>query len=202
MALSLRSPTWVPAHTAAAAIQRSTASVSRVALVDGARSRPWHGPVALDTSPGLSRDGNAAVQARSVRAKARRVEGNPKGDGEGLDEDVRVGLNEVSNEAVRAMLSEDIQAVSAMKRKVDEAGEYLVAEGHMDAARFMLIIKGMLEHQLLPEVEELEGPFRAAYDKMASVLDNSGWMLAPPGLEGGPDMVDDDLLPPVLRSPY
>ncbi|CAI5483577.1 unnamed protein product [Closterium sp. Yama58-4] len=202
MAFSLRSPTWIPAHTAASRIQGSTSSATRVALVDGARSRPWHGPVALDTSPGLSRDGNAAVQARSVRARARRVEGNSEGGGDALDEDVRIGLNEVSNEAVRAMLSEDIQAVSAMKRKVDEAGEYLVAEGHMDAARFMLIVKGMLEHQLLPEVEDLEGPFRAAYDKMASVLDNSGWMLAPPGQEGGPDMVDDELLPPVLRSPY
>ncbi|GJP50131.1 hypothetical protein CLOM_g9270 [Closterium sp. NIES-68] len=202
MALSLRSSVCAPAHTAIAALPRSTASASRVALADGARSRPRHRPISLDATPGLSRDGSGAVQARSVRARARRVEGAGEGGEEVLDEDVRVGLNEVSNEAVRAMLSEDIQAVGAMKRKVDEAGEYLVAEGHMDAARFMLVVKGMLEHTLVPEVDDLQGPFRTAYDKMASVLDDSGWMLAPPGQEGGPDMVDDELLPPVLRSPY
>jgi len=50
----------------------------------------------------------------------------------------------MSNEAIRVMLGEDIQELMEFKDKVDTVGEYLVSEGLMDAARFMLVLKGML----------------------------------------------------------
>eukprot|EP00271_Cylindrocystis_brebissonii_P015065 TRINITY_DN37005_c0_g1_i1.p1 TRINITY_DN37005_c0_g1~~TRINITY_DN37005_c0_g1_i1.p1 ORF type:complete len:230 (-),score=46.28 TRINITY_DN37005_c0_g1_i1:168-857(-) len=123
---------------------------------------------------------------------------------EELDEDMRVGLNEVANEAVRVMLSEDIQQVSAFKRKVDTLGEFLVGEGQLDAARFMFVVQGMLNHALPEEVNELRGIYKAAFEKMGGLLEDSGWLLALPGQEDGAamEMVDEELIPPVLRTPY
>lgn len=46
------------------------------------------------------------------------------------------------------MLSEDIQEVLAYKDKVDSYGEILVANKEIDAARFMLVIRGMLDHKV------------------------------------------------------
>lgn len=127
-------------------------------------------------------------------------EAKPKEE-EAMDEDLRIGLNETSVEAIRVMLSEDIQLVSAFREKVDAYGEYLVQEKEMEAARFMLVIKGMINHEIIPETELLKGPYKRAYDKIVGIMEDSGWLLAPPGQEGGDmQMADDQYIAQALQQ--
>lgn len=201
-----------------------------VKLVAGACDHPRHGTVGAkqaalflrNRTEGLERSlqpGTCATIRRCTRVGARRSqlwgesqlrrgtclwakrkESAVKEAVDDIDEDMRVGLNEVANEALRAMLSEDIQKLAEFKSKVDYFGEYLVGEGEMEAAKFMLVIKGLLEHQVPEEAETLEGSYKKAFEKIGSLLEDSGWQLMLPGQEPGDmDMIDDELIPPVLR---
>ncbi|KAL2610535.1 hypothetical protein R1flu_029108 [Riccia fluitans] len=118
-----------------------------------------------------------------------------------LDEDLRTGLNEVTTEALKVMLGEDDKMVEQFKEKVDYLGEYLVQEGHLDAARFMLVIRGMLDHEVYPQKDDLKGAYKKAFDKIAALIEDSGWVLKQEGKDvGGMEMVDDELIPPVLNT--
>lgn len=55
---------------------------------------------------------------------------------------------QISTEALKAMLSEDDREVAHVREKVEYLGEYLVQENQLDAARFMLILRGMLDHEV------------------------------------------------------
>lgn len=124
-------------------------------------------------------------------------------EGEELDEDLRAGLNETSNEALKVMLSEDDKLVAAFKEKVDYLGEFLVQDGQHEAAQFMLVLRGMLDHELYPQKDDLRGLYKKAFDKIWGVLEDSGWLLTQPGAEAGEvQMVDDELIPPVLQIKY
>ncbi|KAG6557531.1 hypothetical protein Mapa_000805 [Marchantia paleacea] len=118
-----------------------------------------------------------------------------------LDEDLRAGLNEVTTEALKVMLAEDDKLVEQFREKVDYLGEYLVQDGHLDAARFMLVIRGMLDHEVYPQKGDLKGPYKKAFDKIAHLIEDSGWVLKQEGQDiGGVEMVDDELIPPVLNT--
>lgn len=139
-------------------------------------------------------------QRRGAPPFAKRKEAAVKEVADDIDEDMRVGLNEVATEAVRVMLSEDIQKLAEFKAKVDYLGEYLVGEQEMEAAKFMLVVKGLLEHQVVEEAETLKGSYKSAFEKIGSLLEDSGWQLTLPGQEPGDmEMIDDELIPPVLR---
>ncbi|KAL3690369.1 hypothetical protein R1sor_016679 [Riccia sorocarpa] len=118
-----------------------------------------------------------------------------------LDEDLRTGLNEVSTEALKVMLGEDGKVLEQFREKVDYLGEYLVQEGHLDAARFMLVLRGMLDHEVYPQKDELKGAYKKAFDTIAALIEDSGWVLKRAGRDvGGVEMVDDELIPPVLNT--
>eukprot|EP00850_Spirogloea_muscicola_P019296 SM000187S03913 [mRNA] locus=s187:122007:123590:- [translate_table: standard] len=127
--------------------------------------------------------GRAAARARLPARPAKRLDTADAPEAGDLDEDLRTGLNEVANEAVRVMLSEDIQMLTDFKAKVDYLGEFLVGESEVEAARFMLVIKGMLNHELLPERDLLTGPYEKAFCKIASLIEDSGWQVNRPGEE-------------------
>jgi hypothetical protein len=55
---------------------------------------------------------------------------------------------QTSNEALKVMLSEDDKLVAAFKEKVDYLGEFLVQDGQHEAAQFMLVLRGMLDHEV------------------------------------------------------
>jgi hypothetical protein len=55
---------------------------------------------------------------------------------------------QTSNEALKVMLSEDDKLVAAFKEKLDYLGEYLVQDGQHEAAQFMLVLRGMLDHEV------------------------------------------------------
>jgi hypothetical protein len=46
------------------------------------------------------------------------------------------------------MLAEDDKMLETFKEKVDFLGEFLVQDGQTEAARFMLILRGMLDHEV------------------------------------------------------
>ena len=61
---------------------------------------------------------------------------------------------QLANRVLRAMLDgEDGAALQEqldnVRNEVEEAGQWLVSEGHMEAARFMLVLRGMLRHQVI-----------------------------------------------------
>lgn len=106
------------------------------------------------------------------------------------DEDLRAGLNETVTEALKVMLAEDDKMLENFKDKVDHVGEFLVQNDQLEAARFLLILRGMLDHEIYPQCEELEGPYKKAFYSMWSVLEDSGWLLKQPGAEI-PEVEDD-----------
>ncbi|KAG0504136.1 hypothetical protein M758_8G070700 [Ceratodon purpureus] len=99
------------------------------------------------------------------------------------DEDLRAGLNETVTEALKVMLAEDDKMLETFKDKVDFLGEFLVQDGQMEAARFMLILRGMLDHEVYPQYEELEEPYKKAFNTLWCLLEDSGWLLKQPGAE-------------------
>jgi hypothetical protein len=92
---------------------------------------------------------------------------------------------QTSNEALKVMLSEDDKLVAAFKEKVDYLGEFLVQDGQHEAAQFMLVLRGMLDHELYPQKDDLRGLYKKAFDKIWGVLEDSGWLLTQPGAEAG-----------------
>ena len=61
---------------------------------------------------------------------------------------------QLANRVLRAMLDGDDGAalqeqLDNVRNEVEEAGQWLVSEGHMEAARFMLVLRGMLRHQVI-----------------------------------------------------
>jgi len=46
------------------------------------------------------------------------------------------------------MLAEDDKMLETFKDKVDFLGEFLVQDGQLEAARFMLVLRGMLDHEV------------------------------------------------------
>lgn len=61
-------------------------------------------------------------------------------------------------EAVKVMLAEDDKMLETFKDKVDFLGEFLVQDGQMEAARFMLILRGMLDHEVRAMYNPLDLP--------------------------------------------
>lgn len=59
-----------------------------------------------------------------------------------------VGFGQTVTEALKVMLAEDDKLVQKFKEKIDYFGEFLVQDGEIEAARFMLILRGMLEHEV------------------------------------------------------
>ncbi|KAH9320439.1 hypothetical protein KI387_015078 [Taxus chinensis] len=119
-----------------------------------------------------------------------------------VQDDILSGLNEISNEAVKAMARHDSKAIEELKDKVNYLERYLVEEGETDAAKFMLIIAGMLDHMVPAEKDELSDVYKAALKKMWNIVEDSGWILKFENEETMQEMVDDDLIPPVLNGPY
>ncbi|XP_024527988.1 uncharacterized protein LOC112345450 [Selaginella moellendorffii] len=118
-----------------------------------------------------------------------------------LEEDVVLeGLNELANDALQVMLGKKSKSVMDCLEELDEAGEYLVKEGKLDAARFVLVIKNMLDHQVIAEKNDLEGAYKRAFERIWSCVEDSGWSLAMPENETGVDLLDDELIPPVLNQ--
>ena len=54
-------------------------------------------------------------------------------------------------EALKVMLAEDDKMLETFKDKVDFLGQFLVEDGQMEAARFMLILRGMLDHEVIAQ---------------------------------------------------
>lgn len=46
------------------------------------------------------------------------------------------------------MLAEDDKMLENFKDKVDHVGEFLVQNDQLEAARFLLILRGMLDHEV------------------------------------------------------
>ena len=46
------------------------------------------------------------------------------------------------------MLSEDIQALGAFKKKAEYLMEFLAEEGQVEAAKFMFVVQGLLDHRV------------------------------------------------------
>lgn len=99
------------------------------------------------------------------------------------DEDLRAGLNETVTEALKVMLAEDDKMLETFKDKVDFLGEFLVQDDQLEAARFMLVLRGMLDHEVYPQSEELQGPYKKAFSTLWCLLEDSGWLLKQPGAE-------------------
>lgn len=119
-----------------------------------------------------------------------------------IDEDLLPVLNQISNEAVKAMVMPKEKEVNELKEKVCYLERSLVQEGKTDAARFMLIIGGMLDHTVPAEKDELNHVYKAAFIKIWNIVEDSGWPLKFENEETLQEMVDDDLIPPVVQSPY
>lgn len=117
------------------------------------------------------------------------------------DEDLLPVLNQISNEAVKAMVMPNEKAVKELKEKVCYLERSLVQEGKTDAARFMLIIGGMLDHTVPAENDKLNHVYKAAFIKIWNIVEDSGWPLKLENQETLQEMVDDDLVPPVVQSP-
>eukprot|EP00850_Spirogloea_muscicola_P014971 SM000111S18794 [mRNA] locus=s111:183250:196627:+ [translate_table: standard] len=166
------------------------------------RARSETGPSRAAARSSAAARGRASTTGRLLARPAKRLGAADAPETDSLDEDLRTGLNEVANEAVRVMLSDDIQMLTDFKAKVDYLGEFLVGESEVEAARFMLVIKGMLNHELLPERDLLTGPYDKAFCKIASLIDDSGWQVNRPGEEvAGLEMVSLFLLLPAPAAP-
>ena len=48
------------------------------------------------------------------------------------------------------MLSEDIQALGRFKKKAEYLLEFLAEEGQVEAAKFMFVVQGLLDHRVRP----------------------------------------------------
>ena len=46
------------------------------------------------------------------------------------------------------MLSEDIQALGRFKKKAEYLLEFLAEEGQVEAAKFMFVVQGLLDHRV------------------------------------------------------
>lgn len=195
---------FTPIRALASVPSRSSVSCGKQGRVGCSWGRMTSQERAL-APPWSSLDYNRGDFSLLLRAKRKsRGEGDGIRQGEEeLDEDMQVGLNEISTEALKAMLSEDDKEVAHVRQKVDYLGKYLVQEKQLDAARFMLILRGMLDHEVVPQKDDLKGAYKKAFDTIASVIEDSGWVLKQEGADvGGVEMVDDELMPPVLNSHY
>lgn len=145
---------------------------------------------------------NALTGAISTHAKRKTSKLEEVKENLSIDEDVLPVLNQISNEAVKAMVMPNEKAVNELKEKVRYLERSLVQEGKTDAARFMLIIGGMLDHMVPAEKDELDHAYKAAFIKIWNIVEDSGWPLKFENEEISQEMVDDDLIPPVVHSPY
>ncbi|KAJ7567453.1 hypothetical protein O6H91_02G148300 [Diphasiastrum complanatum] len=119
-----------------------------------------------------------------------------------MDEDLRTGLNEISTEAVKVMLSDNKRLLNPFKEKVEHVIKYLMQEGHLEAANFVAVIRGMLEHKVILEKDDLKGMYKKAFEKIWAVMEDSGWLLTLRVETSAVEMVDEELIPPVLDTQY
>ncbi|KAH7291611.1 hypothetical protein KP509_29G024400 [Ceratopteris richardii] len=119
-----------------------------------------------------------------------------------LDEDFRNSINELSTEAVKAMLSEKMERMENLQEKLFELEIYFEKENEKDALLFVLVIRDMLDHKISAEAKNLKGIYLRAFQKICNMVEDSGWKLkgSSEGSELG--MIDDDLIPPTLMKEY
>lgn len=120
---------------------------------------------------------NALTGVISTHAKRKTSKLEEVKENLSIDEDVLPILNQISNEAVKAMVMPNEKAVNELKEKVRYLERSLVQEGKTDAARFMLIIGGMLDHMVPAEKDELDHAYKAAFIKIWNIVEDSGWPL-------------------------
>ncbi|GLJ12807.1 hypothetical protein SUGI_0198180 [Cryptomeria japonica] len=144
------------------------------------------------------------TRSRTISTHAKKKSSKPQlvKESSTTGDDILAGLNEISNEAVKAMTKQNSEAIEELKDKVDYLERYLVEEGETEAAKFMMIIGGMLNHIVPAEKDELNDVYKAALKKMWNIVEDSGWILKFENEETMQEMVDDDLIPPVLNKPY
>lgn len=119
-----------------------------------------------------------------------------------LDDDFKNSINELSTEAVRTMLSDDMKRMDALREKLLDLELYFEKEKEEDALQFVLVISSMLDHRILPEAKQLKGIYIKAFQKICNIVEDSGWLLKGDENEVGVEMVDDELIPPTLMSEY
>ncbi|KAI5078678.1 hypothetical protein GOP47_0006349 [Adiantum capillus-veneris] len=119
-----------------------------------------------------------------------------------LDEDLKNSINELSTQAVKIMLSDNMRGMGDLRDKLFDLEIYFEKENEEDALLFVLSIRDMLDHKILPEAKQLKGIYMKAFQKIFSMVEDSGWRLKGNDDESEVRMIDDDLIPPTLMSEY
>eukprot|EP00250_Pteridium_aquilinum_P012468 c20747_g1_i1 orf=138-716(+) len=126
----------------------------------------------------------------------------PVHDEQELDEDFRDSINQLSTDAVRAMLSDNMKRMEEVREKIFDLELYFEKEKEEDALLFVLVIRDLLDHRILPEAKQLKGSYMKAFQKICNIVEDSGWILKGDENEFGVKMADDELIPPTIMSEY
>lgn len=119
-----------------------------------------------------------------------------------LDYDFKDSINQLSTDAVKTMLSDNMKRMDELREKLLDLELYFQKEKEEDALLFILVITSMLDHRILPEAKQLKGIYLKAFQKICNIVEDSGWLLKGDEKELGVEMVDDELIPPTIMSEY
>ncbi|MCO5596347.1 hypothetical protein L7F22_050408 [Adiantum nelumboides] len=116
---------------------------------------------------------------------------SPQLDEPVLDEDLKNSINELSTQAVKAMLSDNMKRMDDLRDKLFDLEIYFEKENEEDALLFVLAIREMLDHKILPEAKHLKGAYMKAFQKVFSMVEDSGWHLKGNDDESDVQMVEE-----------
>ncbi|KAL0035404.1 hypothetical protein WJX77_005166 [Trebouxia sp. C0004] len=92
-----------------------------------------------------------------------------------------VQLNEVSNKALLAMLSHKTQDAQQVEEELKDIMHALAANGEHQGTQYVSVLQGLLNHTVLDEIEELEGMYKQAFDRIMNQVAGSDWKLSVKG---------------------
>ncbi|GAB4814183.1 hypothetical protein N2152v2_001229 [Parachlorella kessleri] len=92
---------------------------------------------------------------------------------------LREELNLVCNRALRSMLRDDLLQVRAVKEDLNVLGASFAAQDNLKAALFCYVLMQMTSHVIPKQAEGLQGSYKAAFEKLYVLLEDSGWELQP-----------------------
>ncbi|KAL3137318.1 hypothetical protein ABBQ32_006858 [Trebouxia sp. C0010 RCD-2024] len=90
-------------------------------------------------------------------------------------------LNEISNKALVAMLSGSKQDAQQITIELSRIMQTSADEAAREVTQYVSVLQGLLNHTVIQEVEELDGRYKQAFDRIINQVVGSDWKL---GVQG------------------
>ncbi|KAK9906463.1 hypothetical protein WJX75_002218 [Coccomyxa subellipsoidea] len=100
------------------------------------------------------------------------------------DPELQESINEVCNKGLRYMLRGETNRLMDYRDELSRFGQYFSERNNVAGATFIYVLYKMTEHILPKQMVNLEGIYLVAFEKMFSMLEDSGWQLSSEPEEG------------------